>query len=92
MQPVDRRDSCLQLLLRPTASDPYTQNPLLESSVALDGARRLLDKYGDAVGERFAALPLLPLTPALANHPANLVANLLCKSTQSKSLGCERLL
>jgi hypothetical protein len=40
MQTVNRGNPHLQLLLRPTTSDPYAQNSLLETRVALNGARR----------------------------------------------------
>jgi hypothetical protein len=71
---------------------PTSQVPLLETRVALNGARRLLDEYGDAVGERVTALSLLALASTLANHPSNHVANLFCHGAQSIGLSCERLL
>jgi hypothetical protein len=89
---MNRGNPRLQLLFRPTTSDPYAQNSFLETRVTLNGARRLLDEYGDAVGEGFAALPLLPQTPAFANHPADHIADPLRKGAQSVSLSCESVL
>ena len=65
---------------------------LLETRVALDGARRLLDEDGDAIGKRIPALSLLALASTLANHPSNHVANLFCHGPQSIDLSCERIL
>jgi hypothetical protein len=56
---MNRGNPRLQLLLRPTTSDPYAQNSFLKTRVALNGARRLLDEYGDAVGKRIPTLALL---------------------------------
>jgi hypothetical protein len=76
MQPVNRGNPRLKLLFCPSTFDPYSQDPLLEPHVTLDGAGRLLDEYGNTIGKGFAALPLLSLAPTFANHPANRIANL----------------
>ena len=92
MQPVNCGNPRLNSLLCPPTFDPYAQNPLLEPHVPLDGAGRLLNEYGHAIGKGYSALSLLSLAPALANHPANHIANLLRHSAQPIGLSCERLL